>query len=155
MGAARRGQELPGTASEHSSGSRRGRCCPALSGRGLLRSAAGPGTRDSSARRRAALPWPRAPRPGPASPPAPPALASATAQASLGQPRPFALRQLPPALSSPGQELGEGEPGRGPGRAETLSGPARAPLARAPGSRRKPVRLAGPLPPDAPPTPIR
>lgn len=61
MGAARRGQELPGTASGRSSGSRHGGCFPVLSGRGLLRSAAGPGTRDSAARRRAAPPWPGAP----------------------------------------------------------------------------------------------
>lgn len=60
VGAARRGQELLGTASGHSSGFQRGRCSPALSGRGLLRSAAGLGTRDSAARCCAAPPWPGA-----------------------------------------------------------------------------------------------
>ncbi|XP_061254873.1 transcription initiation factor TFIID subunit 4-like [Bos javanicus] len=92
-----------------------------------------------------------APRPGPAL-----AWAAALLLPAASGDRPLCAAGRP-ALGSPGPGLakegrgGGGAPGRGPGSAETRGSPARAPLARTPRSRRKPVRLAGPLPPDAPP----
>lgn len=140
MGAACRWLELPGTVSGCSTGSRHRRCFPALSGRELLRSAAGPGTRDSAARCLAAPPWPGAP------PGTDPRLGCRWCFSRT----PGAVRSAAP----PSALRGEGS-GRGAGTRPRVRGDAGLPSLDAAGadSRLKPVRLAGPLPPDAPPSP--